>query len=328
MKVALVKQPQIESSVRGGGYYLDHLITSLSSLVNVSLIDFSLSPLAYKNFDVVHFPYFDEYFFTLPPILPKNTIISILDCTKLKFSDRFPVGMRARIAWPWQKRLVNKTAAIITISQSAKTDIERFFGIPEPKINVTYLAADPVFKPQKIKKENFVLYVGGANWNKNVIALIKACQKINIPLFLVGKEFLNQNVEWSNIENQPLKEILDAARMTENVKFLGFVPTEELVSLYNRAKVYVQPSVYEGFGLPVLEAMSCGTPVICGNNSSLAEIAGDAATYANVNNPDDLANKITGIKPTGKEIKQAGKFSWDKTAAQTYEVYEKVLAGH
>lgn len=328
MKVALVKPPQVGSLARGAGFYFSRLFENLSKLTDVSILDFSYSPLVYKNFDLVHFPYFDEFFFTLPPILLQKFVISILDCTKLLFPDRFSVGLRGKVAWPWQKTLATRSSAIVTISQSAKTDIKNFFGVPEEKINVTYLAADPIFKPINVKKENFVLYVGGVNWNKNVVTLIKACQKIKMPLFLVGKEFVNKNVDFSNTENKPLKEILDTVRMSDNIKFLGFVETERLVKLYNQAKVYVQPSIYEGFGLPVLEAMSCGTAVICGENSSFSEIAGDAVTFADITSAEDLADKITNIKKTGKEISQANKFSWGKTAAETLEVYEKVLASH
>lgn len=326
ISVALVRPPQGGSVVRGAGYYVDHLLEALPKYVNVSPVAFSKNPWAYQRFDLVHFPYFDEYFFTLPPFLPKKTILSILDCTKLKFKDHFPVGPRGKIAWSWQKARAAKAAAVITISNSAKTDIETFFHIPAAKINVTYLATDPIFKPVKVQRENFVLYVGGVNWNKNLSALILACQKINANLVLVGKEFLAQNTDFSNVENQPLKEVLELVKNDSRVKILGFVPTSELVKIYNRARVYVQPSVYEGFGLPVLEAMACGCPVICGRTGSLPEIAQDAATYADVTDIDDLAEKIAAAKSTGKEVAQARKFSWGETAQKTYEVYQKILA--
>ncbi len=329
MKVALVKPPQQGSLQRGVGFYAQRLFDALNQrqVMEINWVDFSFNPLSYQKFDIVHFPYFDEFFFTLPPFLPQKTVISILDCTKLKFPGHFPAGLRGKVAWPWQKSLATRAAAIITLSESAKADIKTFFGSQESKINVTYLAADEIFKPLKSKRENFVLYVGGVNWNKNVITLIRACQKIKMPLVLVGKEFLNKNVDFSNIENQSFIEILKLVQDDKNIKMLGFVPTEGLVDLYNRAKVYVQPSVYEGFGLPILEAMSCGTPAICGKNSSLTEIAGDAATYADVTDVNDLASKIETIEPTGKEIFQARKFSWEKTATETVKVYEKVLAG-
>ncbi len=328
IKVALVKPPQAGSLARGTGYYIDHLLASLPKYAQPALVEFSRSPWAYQKFDLVHFPYFDEYFFTLPPVLPKRSVVSILDCTKLKFKDHFPVGPRGKIAWSWQKTRAARAAAVITISNSAKADIKTFFDIPAAKIAVTYLAADPIFKPNQAKRGDFVLYIGGVNWNKNLPTLIQACQKISVNLVLVGKEFLAQNVDFSNVENQPLREILALIKNDSHVKIAGFVPTPDLVKIYNQARVYVQPSIYEGFGLPVLEALSCGTPVICGRDGSLPEIAGEAATYANVTNVDDLAAKILAVRPTGKETAQAKKFSWDKTAQDTYKVYAQVLANH
>ncbi|MBI4099495.1 glycosyltransferase family 4 protein [Candidatus Microgenomates bacterium] len=328
ISIALVKPPQAGGLVRGSGYYVDHLLTALSRRVRVSLVEFSFLPGAYKKFDLVHFPYFDEYFFTLPPVLPKRAIVSILDCTKLKFKDHFPIGPRGKVAWSWQKNRAVKATAVITISNSAKTDIETFFHIPAAKINVTYLAADPIFKPVKIKKESFVLYVGGVNWNKNLPTLIRACQKIKTSLILVGQEFLARDADLTHIENQPLKEILSLIKNDPRVKIPGFVPAADLVKLYNQAKVYVQPSIYEGFGLPVLEAMSCGTPVVCGRSGSLSEIAGAGATYADVTSVDDLAQKIATVRPTGKEIAQAKRFSWGETAKMTEAIYEKILASH
>lgn len=338
IKVALVKPPQAGSLVRGGGYYANRLLQALEKFVDVTASDFSLLPGAYSRFDIVHFPFFDEHFFTLPPILPPKLVVSILDCTKLKFPKHFPRGLRAKVAWPWQKALVSNASAVITISQSAKKDITSFFGLDPDKVFVTYLAADKQFQPVEDKKKleavvkkyhlpkKFALYVGGVNWNKNIPTLIKACQKIRFPLVLIGKEFTASGVDLSHIENQPLKEIRRLAEGDRLVHLLGFVPTTDLVAIYNLAAVYVQPSIYEGFGLPVLEAMTCGTAVVCGQNGSLPEIAGRAATYADVESLDDLASKIESAKPTGKEIAQAKKFSWEKTARETYEVYKQSLA--
>lgn len=329
ISIALIKPPNLGNAFRGAGFYAERLFAALKKRadIKISWESFRFLPAVYRQYDLVHFPYFDEYFFTLPPLLPKKSVVSILDCTKLKFKEHFPVGPRGKIAWAWQKKRANKATAVVTISKSAKNDIETYFAIPASRISVTYLAADPVFKPSKTKRDNFVLYVGGVNWNKNLPTLIRACQKIKVNLVLVGKEFLAQDVDFSNVENQPLKEILKLIKNDSTIKTPGFIPTNDLVKIYNRAKVYVQPSVYEGFGLPVLEALSCGTPVICGSNGSLPEIAGDAATYADVTSVNDLAEKISNVEVTGKEVVQANKFSWEKTAAETVKVYEKVLAG-
>lgn len=341
MKVALVKPPHSGSLVRGVGFYGERLYSALQKLkeIEVKFVDFSFSPNKYKNFDLVHFVYFDLFYLTFPPIRQKKTIVTLHDIIPLKFPEAYPLGIRGKTVWPIQNILLKTVNAVITDSQTSKNDISRIAGISPEKINVTYLAADNVFRkivdPLKLEfvtskyrlPKKFVLYVGGVNWNKNLLALVEACQKNNLNLVIVGKEALEEKVDFSNVENTPFKKFLEKTHGDEKIKRLGYVPTEDLVGIYSLATVYCQPSIYEGFGLPVLEAMGCGCPVVCGKNSSLSEIAGNAATYADVQSPDDLAEKIKNIKPTGLEISQAKKFSWEKTAKATYDVYQKVLAG-
>ncbi|MEK7565616.1 MAG: glycosyltransferase family 1 protein, partial [Patescibacteria group bacterium] len=228
---------------------------------------------------------------------------------------------------------------IITISNSAKKDTQSFFNYPQNKIFTTYLAADEKFQVVKSKKnyhlpDTFALYVGGVNWNKNLPNLIKACQKINLPLIFVGEEFLKTKVDLSHPELQPFKEVLKLIKKDPKIKCLGFIPTENLVDIYNLATVYVQPSTYEGFGLPVLEALSCGCPVVCGHNSSLPEIGGEAVIYTDTLNIEKLSRAIFNVIHLSKiqrediiqkGLIQAKKFSWAKTARETYEIYQKVL---
>lgn len=325
MKVALVRPPIGGHGSRGVGFYGQRLFEALKSFVDIRWIDFTFAPI--RDFDIVHYPYFDLFWPTLPPIRNYKTVVTLHDLTPLKFPEHFPLGIRAKVVLPWQKFLLKHVDAVLTDSKTSQQDIKNLTGVDS---FVTYLAADSVFKPLNLKRENFVLYVGGANWNKNVISLVKACQKIKMPLVLVGKEFTTNPSE--HIENKPLMEILKQARpgragvQDDNlISIRGFVETNELVELYNQAKVYVQPSVYEGFGLPVLEAMACGTPVICGKNSSLQEIGGDAATYADVTNVDELSLAIATAKATGKETSQAKKFSWEKCAKETYDIYNRII---
>ncbi len=350
MKAALVKPPHLGSQGRGVGFYTDRLLTGLATIpgLETGLINFSHSPTAYLPYDLVHFPYFDLFYLTFPPFRPRKTVVTLHDVTPLKFPQHFPLGIRGKNIWPVQKRLLQTADAIITDSFCSKNDIRTITGYPEGKIYTVYLAPDANFKKVnstsilrsiKVKyhlPEKFVLYVGGVNWNKNVPALIKACQKVDMTLVLVGKEFLDTKRDLSHPELQTLKEIVDLTDNNPRIIKLGFVPTEDLAGIYNLANVYVQPSVYEGFGLPVLEAMSCGTPVICGQNSSLGEIAGEAAVFADVTDPVDLARKILKLlklpNPVREKISkeclnQAAKFSWQKTAREVYEIYQKVLAG-
>jgi glycosyltransferase involved in cell wall biosynthesis len=175
--------------------------------------------------------------------------------------------------------------------------------------------------------------VGGGNWNKNVISLCKATDSLSLPLVLVNKIWTETEID-PNVENHPLEQVLHFIKGKSNFHTLGFVETEELVNIYNLATVYVQPSIYEGFGLPVLEAMSSGTPVICAKNSSLAEIGGRAPEYINDPNSDEIASaikKVFGWSKLEREKKvkiglsESKHFSWELTGKATIGIYKKLL---
>ncbi len=326
MKVAFIKPPHSQSLVRGVGFFANRLAESLNKIpgVSVTFKNLSFNPFAYSGYDLVHFPYFDLTFPTLPPIRRYKTTVTLHDLTPLKFPKYFPFGIRGKVVWPFQQLLLKTVNGVFTDSFCSKDDIQNIIGVKN--VSVVYGAADSVFRPLNLKRENYVLYVGGVNWNKNLVTLIEACQKNHTPLVLVGKEFTTGATD--NIEDSSKKKIIDLIKNDKTVQVCGYVETDELVKIYNKAKVYVQPSIYEGFGLPVLEAMKCGTPVICGRNSSLVEIAGEAVTYANVTNVNELADRIEHIENSGKELDQAAKFSWERAAKETYEVFKKVLAGN
>lgn len=331
MRVALVRPPHGGSLVRGVGFYAQRLFDSLVTLgLDIHWVDFSFSPIRYSGYDLVHFPYFDLFYLTFPPVRFSKTVVTLHDVTPLVFPEAFPVGIRGKNVWPIQKALLQTADAILTDSENSKRDIIKITGAPAGKVAVTYLAPDDAFRPMKNPEKkyglpkDFVLYVGGVNWNKNLPTLVRACKKAELPLVIVGKEALGEGLDLFHAESRPFKELLGLIDDGAKVIRLGFVQTSDLVAVYNLAKVYCQPSVYEGFGLPILEAMSCGTPVVCGKNSSLTEIAGEAGHYANVEDEHDLAAKLLSAKP-GKELAQAAKFTWGKTAKATYEIYEKVL---
>ena len=339
IRVALVQPPNSGNSIRGIGFYVDNLYRSISGLSDISISWVPFQPFFLQNrFDIIHFPYFDITFPTLSLFRSAKTVVTVHDLTPLKFPKHFPMGTRGKVVWPMQKALLSTVDAIIADSYASKADITAFAKIPESKIHVVYLSqgnkshrvTDQAIL-QKVRTKyklpaKFALYVGGVNWNKNLPTLIKACLKIKLPLVIVGKEALGKGADLSNIENAPLKEILELSK-NKLIQRLGFVDTEDLIVIYNLANIYVLPSVYEGFGITILEAMAAGTPVVCGRNSSLTEIAGDAATYVDVQNVDALAKAIISVRKTGKEIAQAAKFTWQKTAEQTCELYKRVLDG-
>ena len=186
------------------------------------------------------------------------------------------------------------------------------------------------------------MYVGDLNWNKNVKGLIQAFKKLkvkssklkvtvkNLKLVLVGEALVNPELP----EAKKVKRLIEELQLKGDILLLGFVPNRDLVAIYNLATLYVQPSFYEGFGLPVLEAMSCGCPVLSSNQASLPEVGERAVEYFNPYKKKELVEKLFFLlsnKEKLKELsikglKQAKKFFWKKTALETKKIYEKVLS--
>lgn len=348
MRVGLVKPPNSGSLVRGVGFYAERLKSGLEKLpeVTVEWVDFSPNPLSYKSFDLIHYPYFDITFPTFTPVIGKKVVVTVHDLIPLRFPKAFPLGKRGKVIWPLQKALLKTASAVITDSHASKEDIGKFTSYSLKNIYPIHLAADPAFKVITDKKflsnvkkkydlpDKFVFYVGGVNWNKNLPVLAKACLEGNYNLVIAGKEALGEKISVKHVESESFNEFIDLMGQSPLLHRLGFVPTDELVALYNLATVHVQPSIYEGFGLPVLEAMACGCPEICGRNSSIEEIAGEAALYTDITSSQAIASKIEEVftlnakerqKVTQQGLKQAQKFSWEKTAKETLNVYQMVL---
>lgn len=181
--------------------------------------------------------------------------------------------------------------------------------------------------------DKFILYVGDATWNKNLPTLIRAAKKIAVPLVLVGKAMMEKDFDKTNPWNQ---DLLNAQKLIENDKnifALGFVNKDDLILLYNAAAVFAMPSLYEGFGLPILEAMSCGCPVVTTKEGSLQEIAGTAAFYVDGYSVDSIASgmkKVFSDEKLQRKLTDEGfinikRFSWKKTAVETFDVYKKIL---
>lgn len=346
MKVAVDISPlKTGHRYRGIGVYTKNLVGALQSIkapdFSVQLIE---SGKILKDCDLAHYPYFDFFFLTLPLIKKKKTVVTVHDCIPLVFPEHYPPGPKGKVKFFIQKLSLKNVSAVITDSDNSKKDIEKFLGVPEEKINTVYLAADPAFKKllagnwqeknrQKYRlPEKFVLYVGDVNFNKNLPNLIEAFARIEdkqVYLVLVGKAFEKKELE----EVRNLLSLISQKKISERVKILGFIPDEDLVSIYNLSNVYCQPSFYEGFGLQVLEAMACGCPVITSGVSSLPEIAGDAAFFVDPYSYENISEAIQKViddeKLRQKMIElgfsQAKKFSWKKTAEETINIYEKIL---
>jgi glycosyltransferase involved in cell wall biosynthesis len=347
MKVAIDISPlRTGHKVRGVGFYLEHLKNALVKYFpENSYAFFQRGEKLPADVEVVHFPYFEPFFLALPIYNKFKTVVTVHDLTPIVFPEAFPSGIKGKLKWQMQRFALKRASAVITDSESSKKDIRKYAGVKESKIHVVYLAAGEDFKQLEIKNfkleiakryglpDRFVLYVGDVTWNKNLPRLIDAIKEINLPMVMVGKSLVSQDYDKSSPWNADLNRVGELTKGDSNILKLGFVSSEELVQLYNLATVFVMPSLYEGFGLPILEAMACGCPVITSKEGSLLEVAGDAAFYVDAY---DMYSIGVGIKKvfdseelqkelSDKGLKNVQRFSWKATASQTLKVYESIL---
>ncbi|MFC1710432.1 glycosyltransferase family 4 protein [Patescibacteria group bacterium] len=354
-------------AVRGIGVMVREEIAAIEKVckndksISIHPVDFSSKDLS--KYDLVHYPYFFPFKLTLPSKREgKRSIVTIQDLIHLIYPDKYPSGTRGKINLIKQKQRLKNIDKIVTISETSKKDIVRFLGVNADTVEVVHLAPRRVFKPIKdskklgdIKKkyklpDKFILFVGDINYNKNVITLIKACKKLKYTLVIVGKQALELEKLGSSLQdihgprdwirflrNEPHPELAHFQELLVEIKEadvmrLGFVPDNDLVTIFSLSRVYCQPSFYEGFGLPILEAMACGTPVVAGRNQAHKEVAGNGCLYANPKSYIDMAKSIKILCESGKVrsdvISKADKivseYSWDKTAREMIKVYKSV----
>jgi glycosyltransferase involved in cell wall biosynthesis len=239
---------------------------------------------------------------------------------------------------------VRSTDHIIAVSNSTKQDIIRLLGVPERKITVIHEAANKIYRPidrqtaRRYVAENYgighdyILFVSTVEPRKNLPTLLQAYRKLRDGYKHEEKLVLAGAPGWLAEE---VFATLDELELGDEVHFLGRVPSEALLYLYNAARLLVHPSFYEGFGLPPLEAMTCGIPVIVSNVSSLPEVVGDAAILIDPNDVDELIVALHRVLTdeayrecmTTKGLKRAAKFSWQRAAKETLAVYHRVGAG-
>ncbi len=322
------------SKGRGVGFYADNLAKALEKLSDVTLTD--------KNPDIIHYPFFDLFYATLPLKKEKPTIVTIHDLTPLVLSSRYPKGIKGTINLARQWLSLQSVSAIITDSVSSKNDIEKIFRVPSEKIFVTPLAIDQIYKKdiseeklKEVKKRlnlpnKFILTVaGGPNPNKNLPSLAEVTDRLDIPLVIVGKGMLQE------IKEPVHPELIDMVRLKvyKHLILPGFVSNEDLSALYRLSTLYVQPSLYEGFGLPLLEAMTAGCLVASSSTSSLPEIYHEGAITFNPRkllSMEKAIKKALSLTPKEKQNQieiakaKADTFTWSKTAKATLDVYRKV----
>jgi len=336
---------------RGVGVYTKLLIEALQKYErNNSYSFFTRGQKVSENADIVHYPYFDPFFLTLPLIHSKPTVVTVHDVIPLVFPDKFPSGIRGNIKWSIQKQALKNTNRVITDSKTSKRDICRIVGLNPKDVDAVYLAPSPSFHTttdvqlfrfvqQKYHlPKQFIVYVGDVNWNKNIIGLLEAFSRIHetpefhsVPLVLIGKSFLNESLR----ETREINSVIEQLHFRDSLIRPGYVPDEDLTVIYSLARCLIQPSHYEGFGLPILEAMMCSCPVVAASNSSLREIAGPSIAVDDMNT-EDIARGI-GFALSLPENKRkrtildglewAKSFSWKKTVHETVAAYEKVVTG-
>lgn len=356
MKVLLDTSPLSNAnSIRGVGVYTRFLSQELEKLedqafeIFTSFDEVHEQVAARGNVDIVHYPFFDLFFHTLPitfGVKKDKTVVTIHDVIPLLYPYHYRIGIRGRVHHFLQRQALAQVDAVITDSEASKADIVRLLNVPKQKVHVVYLAGNPeikalgtrhlaIVKDKYSLPERFILYVGDINYNKNIPQLVKALTLVDksVHLVCVGRNFHEQNIpEWNAIESA-----ISTNRLQNRIHFvteLGSEASHDLSAIYSMAKCYVQPSLYEGFGLPVLEALQCEAPVVCAKNSSLIEIGGEVVQFVNTDYKS-IAEGIEKVIINSDHYKSATwkakvkrhlqQFSWQKTAQQTKDIYFTLL---
>lgn len=286
---------------------------------------------------------FHSLVYGIPFVCPCKRVLTIHDLTPLIFPE-FVKKFRHRAVFRLNFFSGKFADRIITASQHSKQDLIQYLKIPAHRISIIADGVNARYKNLQNMRFNeeiarryhipgkFLLYVGGFDDNKNLPTLVTAFQQLlqkesikDEYLFLVFVGTLNPAAEI-------LRKFVKTTDLEKRVIFTGFVPEDDLIALYNAAELFVFPSLYEGFGLPPLEAMACGTAVISSNASSLPEVVGDAAIQVNPHSPEELGQAILHVlsnpelrqQMEDKGLIRAKLFSWEETARQTLQVYEEI----
>ncbi|HVM93079.1 MAG TPA: glycosyltransferase family 1 protein [Terriglobales bacterium] len=293
--------------------------------------------------DLAHIP----HMFWMPRGLACPYVLTVHDLLEHMYATRNFSSVRRSLHFYLTRRVLRTAARVIAVSQFTKNEIEKLLGIPDERIEVVYNAIDERFlhghasdtDRQMIAERYqvtypFLLYAGAIRPHKNVVRIIEAFSALKNEL---AKERrygdLKLIIIGDDLSSHPrLRRTVVSGGVQNDVRFLGFVPIEVLRIFYDVAKVFVFPSLYEGFGLPPLEAMAHGTPVVTSNTSSLPEVVGSAALTVNPENVFEIRRALQQalldgevrerMKRTGYE--QAARFSWESSVARILEIYREV----
>jgi glycosyltransferase involved in cell wall biosynthesis len=294
--------------------------------------------------DLVHVP----HLFWVPHRLPCPYVVTVHDVLEHMYRARDRSGPRRLLHFHLTRRVLMGAARIFAVSQFTKIEVEKLFDVPPRKIEVIYNAIDERFlhghasdndKQSMAERYQvnypFLLYAGRISPQKNVVRIIEAFSALkaeldkeekypDLKLIIIGDELS---------KHPDLRRTVIRGGVQNDVRFLGFVPIDTLRILYDAAKVFVFPSLYEGFGLPPLEAMAHGTPVLTSNTSSLPEVVGNAAVLVNPENVFEMRRALQRVlldQPFREKLKQRGyeqvkRFSWEASARQLLREYWQVV---
>ena len=292
--------------------------------------------LARERVQLVHAPHY-----VLPPAIRCRSVVTIHDCIHLMFPQYLP----SKLAYVYAKgsmwSATRKADRVLTVSEASKRDILRFFDIPAEKVEVIYNAIDERFlgdadthrmdlTRQRYQLDHpFVLYVGNIKPHKNIERLIDAFAIVSrrgpddLKLIIIGDELSKYPV---------LRQSVHRHQLDKRVRFLGFQPQATLAAFYRLARAFVFPSLYEGFGLPPLEAMACGTPVVTSNVSSLPEVAGGAALLVDPYDAEAIADGMVRAVTDeslradliARGLARAREFSWKHSVSKIHDIYMAV----
>ncbi|HCW04044.1 MAG TPA: glycosyltransferase family 1 protein [Clostridium sp.] len=297
--------------------------------------------LHYNEVELYHVP---QNGIGLPMDKPCKMVITLHDIIPYKMPETVGPSY-LKIFLEQIPKIVPQCDGIITVSNFSKEDIMREFDYPGEKIFVTHLAPEDIYKPKDKRfskglinklygiENDYILYIGGFSPRKNIIGLIEAFSKLvlkhkkDIKLVIAGKKGLS----YERYRNRA-----ESLGILDKVLFPGFIPIEHLPFLYSAAELFVYPSFYEGFGLPPVEAMACGTPVIASNTTSIPEIVGNNALLINPWDTEELFQAMLKTLEDSslreslitKGFIRSSELSWDKTALHTLKAYNKIINFH
>ncbi len=293
-----------------------------------------------EHVDLFHAPHY-----VLPPLTPCRSVVTIHDCIHLRFPQYLPNRLGYAYARSSLWIATHRAARVITVSEASKRDILRYYRVPEERIDVIYNAIDdrfwlepPADAMERVRERYqlnapFVLYAGNIKPHKNLERLIEAFHLLrqdpnlkDVQLLIIGDEISKY---------ASLRRAVHRHKLHKYVRFFGFVPDQTLAALYRLAAVFVFPSLYEGFGLPPLEAMASGTPVITSNVSSLPEVVGDAALMIDPYDPGAIAAAMRRVLEDStlradlraRGLARAREFSWERSIRRVREIYGEVMQG-